>query len=236
MRSLYIVPTRGRPENVARLMRAVDATIGNTDTRFVFCVDDDDPRLMDYYDVVSETRWRDRFRLVQNARMSIVDIMNTVARANTPTHQRWIDVFGFMGDDHVPRTSEWDVTLGALAQGIRGIAYGNDLIQGANLPTAVALDARIVETLGFMAPPMLTHLYVDNFWKDLGIALNALGYCSDVILEHMHPVAGKSDWDDGYKRVNDGSMYVRDAEAYTVYQRVNFASDVSRVIAARSAW
>jgi hypothetical protein len=37
----------------------------------------------------------------------------------------------------------------------------------------------------------------------------------DVVIEHMHPIAGKAEWDEGYIRVNDGSMYATDAKSFT---------------------
>jgi hypothetical protein len=220
---------------VARLLVGALRLRAYSTTQFIIGIDDDDPNYEEYYEIVGH--FDPSFaRVVTNPRSSIVAIMNQVSHAMMVTHECHLDVIGFMGDDHLPQTQFWDDRLGNAALHVRGVAYGNDLIQGENLPTAVAVDARVIETLGFMAPPTMTHLYVDNFWKDLGQAIDGLIYLPDVIIEHMHPIAGKSSWDDGYKRVNGGEMYQRDAEAYAAYRQVNFANDVSKLIAARSAW
>jgi len=59
------------------------------------------------------------------------------------------EYIAFMGDDHRPRTIGWDQKLvDSIADINNGIAYGNDLFQGINLPTAVLLKSSIVKTLG----------------------------------------------------------------------------------------
>jgi hypothetical protein len=141
---------------------------------------------------------------------------------------------GFMGDDHRPRTIGWDAAyLAALRELGTGIVYGDDLLQGEQLPTQCAMTADIAATLGYMCPPSLRHMYVDNFWKDLGKAVGCLQYLPDVTVEHMHPVAGKADWDEGHKRVNDQSVYAADARTYHAYRESSSAADVAKIRALR---
>ena len=143
---------------------------------------------------------------------------------------------GFMGDDHRPRTVGWDTAyLEALRELGSGIVYGNDLLQGERIPTQVAMTTDIVRELGFMAPPVLKHLYVDNFWRDLGTAAGCLRYLSNVVVEHMHPIAGKAPWDDGYARVNAPTMYSGDANAYAKWAAMDLAAAVEKVRALRAA-
>jgi hypothetical protein len=61
-----------------------------------------------------------------------------------------------------------------------------------------------------MTFPGCIHLFFDNFVKQLGIDLNCLKYLPDVIIEHLHPVAGKAEMDEGYLRVNDPKWYEKD--------------------------
>jgi hypothetical protein len=141
-----------------------------------------------------------------------------------------------LDDDHRPRTKGWDSQLlDALREMGTGIVYGNDLLQGERLPTAPALTADIVKALGYMGPPTLHHLYVDNFWRDLGSAAGCLRYLSGVVVEHMHPAAGKVAWSEGHKRVNAPEQYERDGKAYEAYRAGRFAADVAKVQALRMA-
>ena len=126
--------------------------------------------------------------------------------------------FAFLGDDHRPRTKNWDVLfINALDELGTGLVYGNDLLQGENLATAVAMTGDIVQALGGMVPPDMIHLYLDNFWMTLGKDLNALRYIPEVVLEHLHPVAGKAEWDEGYREVNAQEVYSADAKALNDY-------------------
>jgi hypothetical protein len=125
--------------------------------------------------------------------------------------------FAFIGDDHRPRTENWDDKLSdALDEIGTGIAYGNDLLQGEGLPTAVAMTADIVQALGGMTPPNMIHLYLDNFWLKLGQD-TAIAYLPEVIIEHLHPIAGKAAWDEGYREVNADDIYSSDARAFEQY-------------------
>jgi hypothetical protein len=122
-----------------------------------------------------------------------------------------------MGDDHLPRTQNWDQAF-IQALGINtGIVYGNDLLQGANLPTAFGMSRDLVVELQGMTFPGCVHLFFDNFVKQLGLDLNYLKYLPDVIIEHLHPVAGKAEMDEGYARVNQPKWYEKDLLALQQY-------------------
>ncbi len=96
------------------------------------------------------------------------------------------DYFVFMGDDHIPRTQGWDKAfIQALGQNT-GIVYGDDLLQGANLPTAFGMSRDLVNELRGMTFPGCVHLFFDNFVKQLGLDLEYLKYLPDVIIEHLH--------------------------------------------------
>jgi hypothetical protein len=75
----------------------------------------------------------------------------------------------------------------------------------------------IVKALGGMVPPEMIHLYLDNFWMQLGKDLGAMRYMGHIILEHLHPIAGKAEWDAGYKEVNAQEIYSADAKAFHEY-------------------
>jgi hypothetical protein len=230
---LVIVPSRGRPAAAAELAEAFSDTC-TAETELVFAVDRSDPTGAAYRDAVGPSRvW-------QNESSTMVEALNDAAACAVqlglathltidpyPRNLRRMDgrteslpfAIGFMGDDHRPRTKGWDAAyVEALRDLGTGIVYGNDLLQGGRLPTQVAMTSDIVRALGYMAPPELTHLFVDNFWLDLGAQAGCIRYLPDVVVEHMHPVAQKAAWDEGHLRVNDASMYHTDRIAYTRFK------------------
>lgn len=213
-RNLLIVPTRNRPESALELLNEFKKTAVMSD--IVFGVDDDDTSV--YSAEVLEHAER-------NPRLRMGGTLNLLAVKYADQY----DYLSFMGDDHRPRTASWDLRLANMIDQGPGLAYGNDLLQGENLPTAVMMSAEIVEAIGYMVPPVLVHMYMDNFWKDLGSALGALSYRHDVVIEHMHYLAGKSQIDEGYKEVNHVSVYQKDAEAYGKYVTESLLADVAKI-------
>jgi hypothetical protein len=144
-----------------------------------------------------------------------------------------IGFVGFMGDDHRVRTEGWDRRLCMLAYRW-GISYGNDLIQGSALPTALVMAADIVRTLRFMGPPEIEHLYVDNYWMALGLGLKTLGYDPDTVIEHLHVSVGKAPDDESYARTNSAQQYERDGTAWREYCTSGaMERDIAAVQAAR---
>jgi hypothetical protein len=207
---IVIVPTRGRPHTVSEMIAAWEQT--RTLAHLLFAVDADDPEADTYYKMCAHLPdWAELGLGPKQARPGMVGALNHWA-VTMATMDAYSGHIGFMGDDHRPRTFGWDARM----QGDH-LVYGNDLLQGQNLPTHVVMPAGWVVALGKMCPETLTHLYVDNYWKELGTRVERLRYLPDVIIEHMHPVAGKAAWDDGYKRVNAGEMYHNDAQAYARY-------------------
>lgn len=211
---IVIVPSRGRPDNVKRLISAWHET--KATATLLIVTDDDDPAARAYGDVIYDLRDnRAGVLWVTTSPMGMVGALNRYAKLYAEmvhdTH-----IIGFMGDDHIPRTPLWDQRIRDILRAGPGIVYCNDLLQGSNLPTQVFMSSGIIRALGHMAPSF-QHLYVDNYWKQLGQGAECLTYISDVVIEHMHPVAGKAEWDDGYKRVNDGSVYASDWAALVVY-------------------
>lgn len=215
MNLLVLVPTRGRPYNACRLEHARQATCstagqdseaGRVD--FLYVVDDDDP-------VVEEYVHADLPSLAIIHRQRLGATLNFMASQ----HVHRYDAVGFMGDDHLPRTLGWDKRiLEALDHDGPRIVYGNDLLQGPNLPTAVFMSSRIIRAAGHMVPPGMVHLYLDNYWKALGERLGGLIYLDDVVIEHLHPAAGKADMDDGYREANASSVDHADREFWAAYQ------------------
>lgn len=219
---VVIVPSRGRPQAARHLVDTFADTC-TADTVLVFAVDRDDPTHGDYVSATGGAC------LTTQPSGTMVTALNFAALAQVSSGAPPFAV-GFMGDDHRPRTKGWDADyLDALRELGTGIVYGDDLYQGEKLPTQCAMTADIIRALGYMAPPTLTHMYVDNFWMDLGLEADCIFYLPEVVVEHVHPVAGKADWDEGHRRVNAREIFDADALAYGEYHRDRFPADVAKV-------
>ena len=175
-----LVPSRGRPGNVARLVEACAKTC-RTDVLLMFGFDDDDPELGAYKAAMDQ-----RSVPVIEPRMGLVAWTNYLCGAVIDGS---VDVpyLASLGDDHLPITDGWDELLIAAVQKMGGgFAYPDDE-RRVDIPEAVVVDTRIIRALGWMALPDLRHWYVDNVWADLGRGAGRLAFCRDVIVRHLRP-------------------------------------------------
>jgi hypothetical protein len=228
---LMIVPSRGRPQNIAALLEAwAETTTG--DTELWVALDEDDPKIAEYLTIQPQMTWPGPPvhppAWFARPRLRLAGTLNALAaEAVEMGHYKAI---GFMGDDHRPRTKGWDVALATALDALgAGVAYGNDLIQGAALPTAVAMTSDIIATLGYMVPPGLVHLYLDNAWLSLGEGLGRIRYLPEVVIEHMHPLAGKAPQDDRYREVNSQEQYLADRRAYEKWVDGGLDADLAKL-------
>jgi len=227
MSSIWICPSRNRPANIARLIGAWDDTRARA--HLVVAVDDDDEHVDGYRELFNDID-PDQFTLRVGPRTRLGPTLNRLAVEYAPHY----DAIGFLGDDHIPRTPHWDDRLAeAVARG--GLAYGDDLLQGENLATAVIQSADIVRTLKQFCPPEQTHLYLDDYWMALGRGLGRLTYLPNVTIEHAHFIAGKATVDAVYAEVNAPGMYAADAAAYATYRDSQLDADIAAVLAVWNA-
>lgn len=213
---IMMVPSRGRPESIRRLHEAwTSTTTGNS--HLIVLVDDDDPKLDEYLLI-------DGVDIRVGPRLRIGGTLNHYA----PLLAEEAFALGFMGDDHVPRTHGWDERfISCLKEMKTGLVYGNDLLQGERLPTAVAMTSDIVTTIGYFVMPGGIHLFLDDFWLAIGRGLERITYLPDVIIEHVHPSLGKSDWDQTYSEAN--SVWALDQATFNAYIANAYQVDLAKL-------
>ena len=120
----------------------------------------------------------------------------------------------FIGDDFrflCPFDQEF---LAANADIGGGWIHGNDGIQAANLMTHAAIDRRIVEALGWVACPLLRHMYSDNIWTDLALTTGRGRYLAHIGIPHIHHIIGAAQYDPTYDLTNRTEHF---AEAKQIY-------------------
>lgn len=233
MNVVVVVPTRGRPEAARQTVAAIQETAVRVSTRIVLAVDRDDPELAAYrrmVDGLHPLEYREDPVLVVLDRDETGDLVkatNTVSMRIAREDPGCI--IGNLGDDHRPRTLGWDAAI-ADALDTPGIAYGDDLLQGERLPTAPFISASIVLALGWYALPSCRHMFIDDAWKTLGKALGCLRFLPDVVIEHVHPGAGKAPLDPGYVRADASTD--SDRAAYWAWRAGYLGLDVAAVRAA----
>ncbi len=224
---LWIVPSRSRPGNIAELVASFHFTRVHAD--LLVAVDDDDPNLEEYQRVMAGFSGFKWLHFHVGERMRLAGTLNYLAVAHSSDIDGYAHI-GFMGDDHRPRTSIWDGLMAAKLRKMKtGMVYANDLFQRENLPTSVCMTSDIIRTLGYMVPPTMTHLYLDDFWLRLGRDLGRIEYMENVIIEHVHPHAGKAESDAQYEELNSTAQHNADKHAFETYLRKGYAADLAKL-------
>ena len=213
--NLIVIPSRGRPHNAQRSFDAIKATSAISD--LVFVLDEDDEQR---YPRISGASYEVLPRIKMNKSL------NAIALKNIYTYK----TITFMGDDHLTQTQNWDEILyDPIKDRGFGLSYGNDSLQGKDLPTAVMISTNIIKILGFMAPHDLLHLYMDYFWLDLGRELNAIDYLEHVDIKHVHYGNTEGIWDQTYEEANSSFTVNEDYAVYENYKQNYLLDDVSRI-------
>jgi hypothetical protein len=207
-----IVPTRSRPQNVAPILKAWSETGAWGVADLWWILDADDMHLSAYMDALQETPGNKLMHIVPEWKPLVPKLNASAVGLRNEFQYRFL---AFMGDDHVPRTTMWahHIIEDHVMRGA-GIVYGRDGIQDQRLPTWWSMDGQIIDRLGRMVPAPVQHLYCDNSIKLLGERSGQLGYDDRILIEHMHPIAGKAAMDLQYERVNRRQQYERDEQAF----------------------
>jgi len=189
-----LVPSRGRPQIFARMCASLIKTAHNP-VEIMVGLDRDDPKCGNYPLPYSAKALVDE----EDGLMALSSWFNFLAAASTG------DVLMLANDDLVFRTPGWDTRIyEALPSDGIGVLYPDDLYE--HRCTFPLMSRKHYETLGYIAPPTLAHWYIDPWIADVAKRVGRLIYLDGVIVEHMHPLAGKAEVDATYRLTSVQSM------------------------------
>jgi len=200
----WVLPSRGRPQNLKRLIDAWHSTEAQTTVRLR--LDDDDPTLEQGLSLPLPDTW---VREV-GPRVPLSEIYNSAFRKQ-PGRDWW----GFIGDDCLPHERHWDITLIGIAVfkpvGMVVPAGGHN----PHVTPHFVLNGDLPRRTGWLALPGLDRLYIDTVWRDIALADNNLHRVDSVTLEHLHFSNGKALYDKVYQKPHKK----RDRKIYEQWRR-----------------
>lgn len=191
-----LLPTRGRPRFLSRLLDSVVATTARLDRiEIILYIDEDDVETQE----------------VSHPALSLVKLVRprgkTMGHMNQACFEASRGRYAMLfNDDAVCRTKGWDLkTISAFSRFPDDIAlvYGNDLHRGRNIPTFPILSRAVCGLIGGICPRDYRNIFIDVHIQDVFRQLAGLGfdrtlYLEDVVFEHMHHEAGKAAMDEVY--------------------------------------
>jgi hypothetical protein len=184
------------------------------DVDFTFYVDDDDRATLDFLNNYERGRF---CGVVTGERVVLSEMWNRCYENFTSTQNRPDDIFMHCGDDIVFHTPGWDTLVKNAFDAVPDkivLVYGRDGIQDEGLATHGFYSRRAVEALGYFVPPYFSSDYNDLWLTEIYREVGRLVYLPEMYTEHMHPVAGKAEYDQTHQ--DRLARHVRDDVA-TIY-------------------
>lgn len=216
---LIVLASKGRPEKIEGFYKSWrETTEGFSDV--ITCLDYDDPALNKY------KKHKD------------INYDIGVGKTMNGTHNRVFFKYPFykyyfiVSDDHRILTKYWESRFMEVIanNGGKGVAYGNDLMFGEKLSTSAFVSGNIFRALGFLALPGLYHMWVDNFWMELGRQLDKIFYFPDIFIEHLHFNVKKSLADESYLKVNNQRVYEHDKKVFVEWKKRRMLLDIAKIL------
>lgn len=177
----FCVPSRGRPELAQRLIKTARETQQH-DTEFLFYLNDDDPTLEQYKDLLDEKHY------------TIGPNQSTCYSWNLMCDKAKHDIVMLMGDDVQVNTKHWDqkiisefdrykdkivmvVPNDGRRKGTKLLGQQRRIWPDKPLPAAhFAVHKNWTNTLGYLAPVYFWHWHVDSYTQKVARKLNRCVY------------------------------------------------------------
>jgi hypothetical protein len=182
-----LLPTRGRPENVKRLLESIKTTAHKM-PEVVLYVDDDDPSYDDF--MAPEFA-----KIIRGPRKTLSDYYNECAKVASG------EILMQAGDDIIFRTRWWDATVALAFESHPDkfiFVHGDDGHFGDKFGTHGFLHRKWMETVGYLVPPYFSADWGDTWLNEVANKLGRRVYLP-FVTEHMHPLFGKAEWDKTHK-------------------------------------
>jgi hypothetical protein len=180
-----LVPTRGRPENVERLIKSLQETSAVM-PEVVLYVDLDDEKMIDWQRPAGVD-----VKFVTGPRITLSECWNKCLEVATG------DILMHAGDDIVFKTKGWDdmVRRAFAAYSDRILfVHGDDGYWGNRFGTHGFIHRKWVETVGYFVPPYFSSDFNDTWLNEVANAIGRRLYLP-FVTEHMHFLFGKGEKD-----------------------------------------
>lgn len=183
-----LVPTRGRPDGLKRLMNSLYETAAHR--RFVEIVvrlDEDDPKLQEYWHLAEHP-----FISIVKSRALLSECWNECAQSADG------EILMHCGDDIEFLTNGWDQMVRDEFEKVNDkilFVHGDDLgPHGKEFGTHGFLHRRWIETVGYFVPPLFSSDWNDVWLNEVANALNRR-VLLPFVTEHHHYTFGKAERD-----------------------------------------
>jgi hypothetical protein len=187
-----LIPTRGRPDNIIRLLKSLHET-SHVMPNVVCRIDDDDEDSRSALHQLVAAGADVSYQI--GNRETMTKYWNDIARATSS------DILMFAADDICFRTKGWDSLVRRTFDEHPDkmiFVHGDDGHWGNQFGTHGFLHRKWVDALGYVLPPYFSSDFGDTWINDIANSLGRRVFLP-ILTEHMHPLWGKAKLDKTYQ-------------------------------------
>ena len=186
-----LCPSRGRPENLRRLVASIEHTASRSDQlEMIAYLDTDDPSCWESAQIL--VKGLKRTTVIFGPRIVMAECWNRCFAISSGS------ILFQCADDIVFRTPDWDEAIERQFDDCPDrilFVHGRDGLQDGRLGTHGAVSRRWAEALGYFVPPYFSCDWTDTWLNEVADSLGRRRYLPEIFIEHMHPAAGKAEMD-----------------------------------------
>lgn len=211
MTGIWLLPTKGRPAQIARFFEQWRKTAANTPGWLIVNAEED--RSI-YNGVEMPANWG----ILSTTATCVADAVNQALIV--AAEREWV---GLLCDDLSPETMEWDRILVEQSKPWNIVASANGS-QEQRLHGALVYGGELLRAVGWMYPPGIKHSFHDDAWELIGERCLNIVKAEIVMVRHLH--GGTVD-ETGRKR---NSYWNDDEKAWLKWRAAESNETIKRVL------
>lgn len=205
MNGLLLIPSLNRASRVETFLKSYKEAESSIPVLVI--VDKNDPGLDDYFKV--------------DFRKDISFIMTQGVSMGDKLRETWsiykdLDHVMLCNDDHkIIGPKEWDKRLISKLNGENFVSTSDGWKTDGKktLPAGMtSWSGSLIRAVGYIFPPELNHMFIDNIWMDLGLETGCWDLDLDTIISHEHATRSP-EWKDDTHHKSESFLH-KDAETY----------------------
>lgn len=228
---MWLLPTLNRTEKLKNLFEASIKTEVSTPCLVIVDHKDWEENKDKYEALALPKSWEYR----QTASRTMGDKIREVWPEVVRRGRKWV---GVLNDDHHPMTNKWDRVLLEMLDG-KNFTSANDRSPRTFLMpvTATAWSMDLLKAIEWpIYPPGLTHLFIDDVWRDLGRACGCWRIETRAVVMHNHVLFGTGVKDETHNVVygeefpqKSSRMWDHDKAIYENFMKHDFPQTVEKI-------
>lgn len=236
-----LIPSRGRPKNLIRLLNSISGTISGENVIHIYIgIDSDDKYKEDYFQELSHFIATNNPSLYLCVNMDrsrpLYIIWNELCSISMCSS--WSDYIILSNDDVIYETPNWDIILSEKildSEHPYHLYWFNDGINGESFAAHPIISHMWVRTLGYYLPSGFMYFYTDTWLYDIAKKADVLEYIPEVSSPHKHFSQNASLTDDTYMRNRNNRQNEKDHAEFIRRERERII-DADKIKMAVNEW